>query len=233
MRNLILNPSMDMQRILFTIAQSAPGFLMAIVFHEWAHGYVAKRFGDNTAEREGRLTFNPAAHVDPMGTIVFPLVGVILGWAVIGWARPVPVNTRNFKNMRKGMFWVSFAGPGANIILGTLSAFLYAFIATQVEQSFSYYAVILQMLSYSIFINFLLAFFNLIPLPPLDGSKMVASFLQGEALRKYEGLARFTPMIFLAIIALSMMGVSTLGSILGPLTSVGQSVTYFFLQLFS
>lgn len=224
---------MDAQRILFTIAQSLPGFLLAIVFHEWAHGYVAKKFGDNTAERAGRLTLNPASHVDPMGTIVFPLIGVVLGWAVIGWAKPVPVDTRNFKDIRKGMFWVSFAGPGANMLLGTISAFSYAFVATQVSQSFSYYAIILQMLSYSIFINFLLAFFNLIPLPPLDGSKMVASFLKGNALRKYEEVARFTPMIFLIIIVLSMMGISTLGAILGPLTSIGESVTYYFLQLFS
>ena len=224
---------MDIQKILFTIAQSAPGFLLAIVFHEWAHGFMAKKFGDNTAERAGRLTFNPAAHVDPMGTIVFPLIGVVLGWAVIGWAKPVPVDTRNFKDHRKGMFWVSFAGPGANLILGTISSLAYAIVATQVAHTFSYYAVILQMLSYSIFINFLLAFFNLIPLPPLDGSKMVASFLKGNALRKFEEMARFTPMIFLFIIGLSMMGISTLGRVLGPLTQVGQSITYYFLQLFS
>lgn len=224
---------MDIQRILFTIAQSAPGFLLAIVFHEWAHGYMAKRFGDDTAEREGRLTLNPAAHVDPMGTIFFPLIGVVLGWAVIGWARPVPVNANNFKDFRKAMFWVSFAGPGANLILGTMSAFIYALVATRVSSGFAYYGVILQMLSYSIFINFLLAFFNLIPLPPLDGSKMVASFLKGEALRKYEDLARFTPMIFLAIIGLSMMGISTIGKVLGPMASIGQGITYFFLQIFS
>lgn len=233
MRNLILNSPMDAQRILFTIAQSLPGFLLAIVVHEWAHGYVAKKFGDNTAERAGRLTLNPAAHVDPMGTILFPLIGVVLGWAVIGWARPVPVDSRNFKDFRKAMFWVSFAGPGSNLLLGTISALSYALVATQVSQSFSYYPIILQMLSYSIFINFLLAFFNLIPLPPLDGSKMVASFLKGEALRKYQEVARFTPMIFLTIIVLSMMGISTLGTVLGPLTSVGQSITYYFLQLFS
>ena len=233
MRNLILNSPMDAQRILFTIAQSLPGFLLAIVVHEWAHGYVAKKFGDNTAERAGRLTLNPAAHVDPMGTIIFPLIGVVLGWAVIGWARPVPVDSRNFKDFRKAMFWVSFAGPGSNLLLGTISALSYALVATQVSQSFSYYPIILQMLSYSIFINFLLAFFNLIPLPPLDGSKMVASFLKGEALRKYQEVARFTPMIFLTIIVLSMMGISTLGTVLGPLTSVGQSITYYFLQLFS
>lgn len=231
MRNLILNAPMDTQRILFTIAQSLPGFLLAIIFHEWAHGFMAKKFGDNTAERAGRLTLNPTSHIDPLGTIIFPLIGVISGLAVIGWAKPVPVDTRNFKDIRKGMFWVSFAGPGANLILGTLSALSYAIVATRVGQDFSYYGIILQMLSYSIFINFLLAFFNLIPFPPLDGSKMVASFLKGNALRKYEELARYTPMVFLAIIVLSMMGISTLGAILGPLTGIGQSITYYFLQI--
>lgn len=223
---------MNAQQILFTIAQSLPGFLLAIVFHEWAHGFTAKKFGDNTAERAGRLTLNPASHIHPMGTIVFPLIGVVLGWAVIGWAKPVPVEPRNFKNYRKAMFWVSFAGPLANMVLGVVSALSYAVVATKVSQTFSYYPIILQMLSYSIFINFLLAFFNLIPLPPLDGSKMVASFLKGEALRKYEEIERFTPMIFLTIIGLSMMGVSTLGAILGPMTGVGQSITYYFLRLF-
>lgn len=224
---------MDMQVILFRIAQALPGFLLAIVFHEWAHGYMAKRFGDDTAEREGRLTFNPAVHVDPMGTVIFPLIGVMLGWAVIGWARPVPVNVRNFKNIRKSMFWVAFAGPLANFILGTLSALIFASMALWVDQSFSYYNIILQMLGYSIQINFLLAFFNLIPLPPLDGSRMVASFLKGEALRKYEDFARFTPMIFLAIIGLSIMGVPTIGLILSPLMRSGETITHLFLQILS
>lgn len=222
---------MDIQKILFTIAQSLPGFLLAIVAHEWAHGYMAKRFGDNTAEKSGRLTLNPAAHIDPMGTIFFPLLGVIFGWAVIGWAKPVPVDVRNFKNYRKGIFWVSFAGPLINFIIGIFSCLFYAIVAIKVPQNFPYYSVILQMLSYSIFINFLLGVFNLIPLPPLDGSRMVASFLKGEALRKYEELARYTPMIFLVIIGLSFMGISTLGRVLAPATMIGQQLTMYFLQL--
>jgi len=222
---------MDVQKILFTIAQSLPGFLLAIVAHEFAHGYMAKRFGDDTAEKQGRLTLNPAAHIDPMGTIVFPLIGVVLGWAVIGWAKPVPIDIRNFKNFRKGIFWVSFAGPLANIILGVGSAFIYAIVATQVPQNFEYFGIILQMLSYSIFINFLLAVFNLIPLPPLDGSRMVSSFLKGEAARKYENFAKYTPMIFMGIIALSMMGVHTLSRVLAPATMIGQKLTMYFLYL--
>ena len=201
--------------------------------HEWAHGYVAKKFGDNTAERAGRLTFNPAVHIDPFGTILFPLLGAISGWAVIGWARPVPVDIRNFnsKVLRKAIFWVSFAGPLSNFILGTISAFLFAFVATQVDPNFGFYKVILEMLSYSVFINFLLGAFNIIPLPPLDGSKMVSSFLKGEALRKYENLARFTPAIFLIIIVLSFMGYSTIGYILQPIVGIGQFLKLYFLQI--
>lgn len=222
---------MDIQNILLTIAQSMPGFLLAIVVHEWAHGYMAKRFGDNTAEQAGRLTLNPAAHIDPMGTILFPLIGVVLGWMMIGWAKPVPVNSRNFKDFRKGMFWVSFAGPLANFILGTISSLTYAIVAIHVSRDFGFYEISLQMLRYSIFINFLLGVFNLLPLPPLDGSRMVASFLKGEALRKYEELAKYTPMIFLVIIGLSVMGISTLGRILAPTTLIGQKLTMYFLYL--
>lgn len=222
---------MNIQEIILNIAQSAPGFLLAIVAHEWAHGYMAMRFGDNTAKDQGRLTFNPSAHIDMMGTVIFPLIGVILGWAVIGWARPVPVNPTRFKDVRKGIFWVSFAGPLANFILGFISSLLYAIVATQVSQEFGYFEIILKMLSYSIFINFLLGVFNLIPLPPLDGSRMVSSFLKGETLVKYEQFARYTPMIFLVIISLSMMGISTLGRILAPATMIGNKLTMYFLYL--
>ncbi len=147
---------MEIQSIILNIAQSAPGFLLAIVAHEWSHAYMALKFGDDTAKSAGRLTLNPQAHFDLMGTVIFPLIGVILGWAVIGWAKPVPVNTQRFSNYRKGLFWVSFAGPLANFILGIFSSILYAFVATKVAPDFSFYTIILKMLSYSIFINFLL-----------------------------------------------------------------------------
>jgi Zn-dependent protease len=166
----------DLNSILFNIAQSLPGFLLAIVVHEAAHAWMANRFGDPTAKNQGRLTLNPAAHYDPWGTIFFPLLAAFTNFSMIGWARPVPIEIRNFKNLRSGIFWVSFAGPLSNLILGTVSALLLGLIATKTSTDWEYYSIFIRMLRYSVFINFILAFFNLIPLPPLDGSKMVSSF---------------------------------------------------------
>ena len=222
----------DLNDILFNIAQSLPGFLLAIVVHEAAHAWMANKFGDPTAKNMGRLTLNPAAHYDPWGTIFFPLLAAFTSFAMIGWARPVPIEVRNFKKIRSGIFWVSFAGPLSNLILGTLSALLLAILATKVSSEWGYYSIFIRMLRYSVFINFLLAFFNLIPLPPLDGSKMVSSFLKGEALRKYEDFARFTPMIFLGIMFLSFMGIHTLGYVLAPAQMLGNYLMFSFLGIF-
>lgn len=223
---------LDLNAILINIAQSLPGFLLAIVAHEWAHAYVANRFGDSTAKMAGRLTLNPAAHYDMWGTVLFPLLSAMTGFAVIGWAKPVPIDVRNFRQKRAGVFWVSFAGPGCNLILGTLSAMLCALWATQVSVDFSYFTVIISILKYSVFINFILAFFNLIPLPPLDGSKMVSALLKGHWLYRYEALAQYTPYIFIGIMLLSFAGISTLGYILIPAQMLGQVVLMFFFNLF-
>ena len=214
----------DYRSIFFDIAQSLPGFLLAIVVHEAAHAWMANKFGDPTAKNAGRLTLNPAAHYDPWGTIFFPLVATMMNSAMIGWARPVPVEVRNFKNMRSGIFWVSFAGPLSNLILGTLSAIIFAIMMTKVDPMWAYYGIFLRMLQYSIFINFILAFFNLLPLPPLDGSKMVSSFLKGNALRKYEEFARFTPLIFIGVMLLSFMGIETIGYLLRPAQMLANSM---------
>jgi Zn-dependent protease len=222
----------DLNTILFNIAQSLPGFLLAIVAHEAAHAWMAYMFGDPTAKNEGRLTLNPAAHYDPWGTIFFPLLAAATNFAMIGWARPVPIEVRNFKKMRAGIFWVSFAGPLANLILGTLSAVGMALIATKVTPDWGYYSISIRMLQYSVFINFILAFFNLIPLPPLDGSKMVSSFLKGQALYKYEGFARYTPVIFIVVMALSFMGIHTLSYVLMPAQMIANFLIYSFVGLF-
>lgn len=223
----------NFNQILFSIAQSVPGFLLAIVVHEWAHGRMALKFGDRTALMAGRLTLNPAAHYDPMGTVVFPLLSAVTGFAIIGWAKPVPVDIRNFKEIRRGIFWVSFAGPLANLVVGTLSAIAVALVATQVSPSFAYYGVMIGMLKYSVFINFILAGFNLIPLPPLDGSKMLSTFLKGETLRKYEALAAYTPMIFMGALVLSLVGIPTIGYLLAPVQWIGQWFILVFYKLFS
>lgn len=222
----------DLNTILFNIAQSLPGFLLAIVTHEAAHAWMANRFGDPTAKNAGRLTLNPAAHYDPWGTIFFPLLAAFTNFAMIGWARPVPIDARNFKNIRSGVFWVSFAGPLSNLILGTLSALFLAIVVTKIPSNWEFYTIAIRMLRYSVFINFILAFFNLIPLPPLDGSKMVSSVLRGEALYKYESLARYTPVIFITIMALSFMGIHTLSYIFIPAQTIANYLMFAFLGLF-
>ena len=222
----------DMNSILFNIAQSVPGFLLAIVVHEASHAWMANRFGDPTAKNEGRLTLNPAVHYDPWGTIFFPLMAAFTGFAIIGWAKPVPIETRNFKKLRPGLFWVSFAGPLSNLILGTLSALVLAIVATKVSSDWDYYSILIRMLRFSVFINFILAFFNLIPLPPLDGSKMVSSFLRGRTLLRYEELARYTPVFFIVVLGLSLMGIHTIGYLLMPAQMLANYMMFAFLGFF-
>ena len=180
-----------MEKIILNIAIGLPGFLLAVVAHEWAHAYIALKFGDQTAKNSGRLTLNPAAHVHPFGTILLPLLGAIAGWPMFGWAKPVPVDVRYFKKPRSAIFWVSFAGPGMNILLGIFSSFLLAIVLTKIPQDFYFVGPFAQMLQSSIVINFILAVFNLIPFPPLDGSKMAAIFMDYKTLIKYEALDRY------------------------------------------
>ncbi len=215
-----------MEDIILRLCVSLPVFLFAIVVHEASHAYMALRFGDSTAQSMGRLTLNPIAHYDLVGTIIFPLVGVLLGGSMFGWAKPVPVDARRFKNMRSGIFWVSFAGPLSNIILAIISSFLYAFMLSKVATSFYFHDVFSQMLLQSVYINVILAVFNLIPFPPLDGSKMVSSFLDYETSRKYEDLARFS---FLFVIVLWTTPV--LQYLIGPAVMAGQLLTNWFYRL--
>lgn len=188
-----------MQSFIHNLAISLPGFLFAIVFHEWAHAVVALAFGDDTAKRNGRLSLNPVVHADPVGTLLFPLFGAAIGGIMFGWARPVPVDPRRFKNWKSGVFWVSFAGPGANIILAILSALGFAIVFRYVPNDFAYFPILKDILQRSMIINLVLAVFNLIPFPPLDGSKMVTSFLNYDQARRYEELGRFSFVFILVL----------------------------------
>ncbi|MGB0452667.1 MAG: site-2 protease family protein [Bacteriovoracaceae bacterium] len=188
-----------MEDIIFRLAVSIPGFLLAIVFHEAAHAYVALRFGDPTAKLQGRLSLNPAVHWDLVGTIIMPIFFIVLGWGIFGYAKPVPVDPRNLKNVKWGIFWVSFAGPLANVALAIISAFALVVCALKVSPDFYLYDVLRKMLESSVYINIILAVFNLIPWPPLDGSKMVATFLDYNQARKYEELQRFSLLFFIIL----------------------------------
>ncbi|MEW6541287.1 MAG: site-2 protease family protein [Bacillota bacterium] len=156
--------------------------VIGVVFHEVAHGWMAKRLGDRTAERAGRLTLNPIPHLDPVGSIILPAALVLLNAGVVfGWAKPVPVNPHNFRgDIKRGMMLVSFAGPGSNLLLAAVGAVLLGLlmglqgIAAVTQTLFGNF------LHSLILINLVLAFLNLLPVPPLDGSKILAGILPGR-----------------------------------------------------
>lgn len=159
--------------------------LFALCFHEFAHGWVARRLGDRTAELMGRLTMNPTSHMDMLGTVILPLTAILFSWPVFGWAKPVPVNARNLKNPRQDMFWIALAGPMSNVLLAVVAwgllAFIWIFLGAWELQ-----APVTELMIFFLSINLLLALFNLIPLHPLDGGKILARFLPEEWNRKLE-----------------------------------------------
>jgi Zn-dependent protease len=152
--------------------------LFSIVIHEVAHGWMANKLGDDTAKRMGRLTLNPISHIDPLGTIILPLIMIIMGGGIFGWAKPVPFNPSNFRrniDPKTGAMWVAAAGPGSNLILAFITTFV--FVAIQKFFPHNPPIAILQLASALIQINIWLALLNLIPIPPLDGSKILFRFL--------------------------------------------------------
>jgi Zn-dependent protease len=175
-------------------------FLFALCFHEFAHGWVARRRGDNTAEMMGRLSLNPLVHMDLVGTFILPLMSIILSTPIFfGWAKPVPVNSRNLKNPRVDMFWIALAGPASNIFLACVGALLIAVIA-KFFLSFGFASALIEILKVFIITNLFLAFFNLIPLHPLDGGKIMARFLSPQLNYKLEQNEHVTSMILMALV---------------------------------
>ncbi len=188
------------QRLPMLFIQLVP-FFMAVVFHEFAHGYVANRWGDPTAKDAGRLTLNPLPHMDPIGTVLFPVMNMLLGINLLfGWARPVPIDPTRFTKYRPGLFWVSFAGPFTNFLLALVSAAVFCALRAWAPEDFYLYEPLIAMCYVSVSLNYALGIFNLLPLPPLDGSKMVQSFMSPQMTLRYESLARYSFFILLALL---------------------------------
>ncbi len=174
-------------------------FLFALCFHEFAHGYVAKLKGDNTAEMMGRLSLNPMVHVDWLGTVILPILSIVTNLNIFfGWAKPVPVNERNLKKPRTDMFWIALAGPLSNILLAVIGAFIVSAISihittTDIQQPMA------MLLSQFILTNLFLAVFNLIPIHPLDGGKVLARFLPASINYKLEQNEHFLSILLLVL----------------------------------
>lgn len=191
----------DFQSHLRNLAIQFPPFMIAVVFHEFAHGFVANLWGDSSAKDSGRLTLNPIPHVDLLGTIILPIMAMATGINVLfGWAKPVPISPNRFRKYRPGLFWVSVAGPGMNFLLATLSALVLGALVKFVPQGSSIFEGLVMMTGVSVFLNFALGMFNLIPLPPLDGSKIIEAFLPYDMARQYEQLAQWSFWIIMVLI---------------------------------
>jgi Zn-dependent protease len=177
--------------------------LVALSVHEWAHAYTAHRFGDPTPDQNGRLTLNPIAHIDPLGALMFLIVG-------FGWAKPVPVNGSYFRHPKRDMSLVALAGPFSNFILAIIAFFALFFLThgdlttpsslLQHSNIATGYAVLVQILQGSLFVNLALMAFNLFPLAPLDGSNIIRVFIPYYMERQYEEFTRKGPYILMALI---------------------------------
>jgi Zn-dependent protease len=175
-------------------------FLFALCFHEYAHGWVARLRGDNTAEQMGRLSMNPLVHMDMIGTLILPIMSIVLATPIFfGWAKPVPVNSRNLKNPRVDMFWIALAGPVSNLLLAGIGAFIIGLVAKYFLTA-SFATGVIEILKAFIVTNLFLAFFNLIPLHPLDGGKVLARFLPAQMNYKLEQSEHITSMILMVLV---------------------------------
>ena len=190
----------------------APPILLALTFHEYAHAFVAYRYGDDTAQKSGRLSLNPLRHLDPLGTIMIFLVH-------FGWAKPVPVNPYNLKNPKKDMLWISAAGPLSNMILAIMSGItlrvLFALNGTPARHTIA--GIMVYMVFTSLQINLALAIFNILPIAPLDGSKILYGLLPAGYAKAIFTLERYGPFILIGLIIIGRLTeVSILGAVIWP-----------------
>ena len=207
-----------MEKIISDLILLAPPLLLALTFHEFSHGYVANQLGDPTARLAGRLTMNPIKHLDPIGTLAFFFVK-------FGWAKPVPVNPSYFRDPRKGMLWVALAGPLSNLFLAIVSAIVVKIlivVITPVRHSAVATSILLPFLYMtvkSVWINLMLSIFNLLPVPPLDGGRILGGLLPEDMYRSY---MKIEPYGFVIVVLLSFSGV--LSFIISPVLQLANSL---------
>jgi len=175
--------------------------ILSVILHEVSHGYMADWLGDPTARLKGRLTLNPLKHIDPVGSIIVPLITSLFGFT-FGWAKPVPYNPYNLKNKRSGELLIALAGPVCNLFIALIFGLIIRFAAANTETVTPF----IEITSYIVLINIILAVFNLIPLPPLDGSKILFSILPNQYGRFRRTLEMYAP-VFILIVVFLLWGV--------------------------
>jgi Zn-dependent protease len=210
---------MDFEKIIYNVAVWAIPVLFAITLHEVAHGWMANKLGDGTARMLGRLSLNPIKHIDPFGTILLPLVLILIHSPIVfGAAKPVPVDTRNFKNPRRDMAIVAFAGPFANIVMAVFWAIMF-FVSQYIIADKAILEGLIRMALAGILINLVLFTFNLIPIPPLDGGRILSGFVPPKI---SDLLDKIEPFGFFIVIGLVFLGV--LSPLLTPVLSLFSSL---------
>lgn len=181
------------------------GLVIAVILHEVSHGVVALIFGDDTAKRAGRLTLNPVSHMDPVGSVILPIIGVLANVPVIGWAKPVPVNPAQLRSPRRHMLYVGLAGPATNLTLMFLAAFIARAVFSQwqlfeVLGGYEHAAALPYFVVMFALVNLFLALFNLLPIPPLDGSSLVERLLPASALPRWYAFRQYGFLVLFAVV---------------------------------
>jgi Zn-dependent protease len=196
-------PEIQVSQKLISFLLFLPMFFISITIHEFAHAFSASKFGDDTAKKQGRLTFNPFKHADLIGTVIMPLASFASGFALIGWAKPVPIDRNNFKNQLRDDAVVSFAGPLSNFILAII--FFIGFLII-LNLEFQYQHYVLNIFWYGVFFNIFLFSFNLLPIPPLDGSHILFDVFPNKITASLLNLGLYGSIILLVFIYSPLWG---------------------------